>query len=180
MASVLGEWRAGILYIVPLVIPICAYAIFHHPSLQSLGEIAQAKIAAIPDAQIRSQMTVPIALAVILPTGLIGLFIAAVMGGSIGTDTSQLHSWGSIFVQDVVLPLRKKPFSPEAQMRCLRLAVIFVAGFGVLDASCNPQKSRFVASCTRLGTSVGSMPDLGLSESLESAPILRRPWKPKS
>lgn len=132
MASVLGEWRAGILYIVPLVIPICAYAIFHHPSLHALGEIAQAKIAAIPDAQIRSQMTVPIALAVILPTGLIGLFIAAVMGGSIGTDTSQLHSWGSIFVQDVVLPLRKKPFSPEAQMRCLRLAVIFVAGFAFL------------------------------------------------
>lgn len=129
MASVLGEWRAGILYIVPLIIPICAYAIFHHPSLSGLGEIAQAKIAAIPDAQIRSQMTVPIALAVILPTGLIGLFIAAVMGGSIGSDTSQLHSWGSIFVQDVVLPLRKREFTPEQQMRCLRLAVVFVAGF---------------------------------------------------
>ena len=129
MASVLGEWRAGILYIVPLVIPVCAYAILHHPSLAGLGEAIRTKIATIADAQIRSQMTVPITLAVVLPTGLIGLFIAAVMGGSIGSDTSQLHSWGSIFVQDVILPLRKRPFSAEEQMRYLRFAVLAVAGF---------------------------------------------------
>src|SRR5439155_25549476 len=38
-------------------------------------------------------------------------------------------SWGSIFIQDVVLPLRKKPISPAQHIWILRLAVTGVAAF---------------------------------------------------
>ncbi|MDR0352606.1 MAG: sodium:solute symporter [Opitutaceae bacterium] len=132
MASVLSEWRRGFLYIVPLVIPICAYAVLHHAGLADLGALVQSRLGEIGDAQIRSQMTVPVTLAVILPTGLLGLFIASIIGGSTAADASQLHSWGSIFIQDVVLPLRKKPFTPAEQLRCLRLAAAGVALFAYL------------------------------------------------
>ncbi len=43
-----------------------------------------------------------------------------------------MHSWGSIFIQDVVMPLRKKPVDPETHVRWLRWSIIFVAVFAVL------------------------------------------------
>ncbi|MEA3364368.1 MAG: hypothetical protein U9Q79_01900, partial [Candidatus Hydrogenedentes bacterium] len=39
------------------------------------------------------------------------------------------HSWGSIFVQDVVLPLRKKPVTPKQHLFLLRMSIFFVAVF---------------------------------------------------
>jgi SSS family solute:Na+ symporter len=40
-----------------------------------------------------------------------------------------LHSWGSIFAQDVVLPFRKKPLSRRAHFLLLRLSIVFIAVF---------------------------------------------------
>ncbi len=40
-----------------------------------------------------------------------------------------LHSWSSIFIQDVVLPFRKTPLSPKAHLSLLRAGVIGVALF---------------------------------------------------
>ncbi|KKK70756.1 hypothetical protein LCGC14_2920790, partial [marine sediment metagenome] len=39
---------------------------------------------------------------------------------------------GSIFIQDVVLPFRKKPFTPKQQILLLRLSIIFVAVFAFI------------------------------------------------
>jgi SSS family solute:Na+ symporter len=56
-----------------------------------------------------------------------GLFIASMLGTFIASMDTLLHAWGSIFVQDVVLPLRKTPLSPKAHMRLLRIAILGVA-----------------------------------------------------
>ena len=47
----------------------------------------------------------------------------------ISTHDTYLHSWGSIFVQDVIVPFRKKPFSPKTHLRLLRFAILGVAVF---------------------------------------------------
>jgi len=52
--------------------------------------------------------------------------------GSFGGDSGHIHSWGSIFVQDVVVPLRNKPFTPRQHILLLRLAVAAVALFAFL------------------------------------------------
>jgi hypothetical protein len=39
------------------------------------------------------------------------------IGAFISTNDTYLHSWGVIFVQDVVLPFRKQPLSPEQAPR---------------------------------------------------------------
>jgi hypothetical protein len=41
-----------------------------------------------------------------------------------------MHSWGSIFVQDVILPFRKKPFTPKQHLSVLRWGIAGVAVFG--------------------------------------------------
>jgi Na+/proline symporter len=76
------------------------------------------------------QMRVPMALKYILPIGLLGIFCALGIFLMISTDTTYLHSWGSILVQDIILPLRGgKPFTPVQQIRLLRLMIASVAAF---------------------------------------------------
>jgi SSS family solute:Na+ symporter len=58
-----------------------------------------------------------------------GAFAAVMLGAFITTNDTYLHSWGSIFVQDIVMPLRKKPFSPRQHILALRLSILGVAVF---------------------------------------------------
>jgi SSS family solute:Na+ symporter len=48
---------------------------------------------------------------------------------TIGTHDAYLHSWGSIFIQDVVMPFRNKPFGPKQHLTMLRLSIIGVCIF---------------------------------------------------
>lgn len=130
MAGILAEWRNGVAYLIIMIMPICAYVLLHqvNPS-GNAAEAVRTTIAAIPDPQIQNQMTVPIALVHILPVGIIGLLCAAMIAGTIGNDTTYLHSWGSIFIQDVVLPFRKEPFTPEQHLRLLRWSIFGVSAF---------------------------------------------------
>lgn len=80
-------------------------------------------------ATIFGQMRVPMALSRLMPIGITGLFCAICIFLMISTDTTYLHSWGSIVVQDVILPLRGKPFTPKQQLTLLRLLIACVAVF---------------------------------------------------
>ena len=75
------------------------------------------------------QMRVPTALKNILPVGIMGSLCALMIFLLITTDTTYMHSWGSIVVQDLVLPFRKKPFTPRQQLNLLRLVIAGVAVF---------------------------------------------------
>lgn len=78
---------------------------------------------------IYQQMIVPLATREILPMGITGIFCALMIFLMISTDTTYMHSWGSIIVQDFVVPLRKKAFTPEQQLLALRISIAGVALF---------------------------------------------------
>ncbi len=90
------------------------------------------KSAAQSFSTIFNQMRVPYALKHLLPTGIMGVFCALCIFLLISTDTTYMHSWGSIIVQDVILPIRGKPFTPKQQLRLLRLVIAGVAVFAFL------------------------------------------------
>ncbi len=79
-----------------------------------------------------NQMRVPYALKHLFPVGVMGVFCALCIFLLISTDTTYMHSWGSIIVQDVILPIRGKPFTPKQQLRLLRLIIAGVAVFAFL------------------------------------------------
>lgn len=152
MSRILGEWRHGVLYLAFLFVPIGAYVFLHHPNFAADAQAVQALIAPITDAQVRSQMLVPSVLFYILPAGVLGLFAAAMIFAAIATDDTQLHSWGSIFVQDVLMPLRGKPFSPETHLRVLRWSVFGVAAFAFAWSMWFPLKDYVLMYMLATGT----------------------------
>lgn len=78
---------------------------------------------------IYSQLRVPSALKDILPVGILGTFCALMVFALISTDSTYLHSWGSIVVQDIILPIRNRAFTPKQQLFWLRLVIVLVATY---------------------------------------------------
>ena len=78
------------------------------------------------------QMLVPVAIREMLPIGLTGVLCALMIFLMISTDTTYMHSWGSIIVQDIILSFRKEPFTPKQQLTLLRCIIAGVAVFAFL------------------------------------------------
>lgn len=129
MAGILAGWRDFVLRIILVFTPICAYAILHNPKFSVLAQVIHDALVAIADEKVRDQMTVSLALKNLLPVGLIGFMAAAMVAAAVSTDNTCLHSWGSIFIQDVVMPFRKTQLSNQQHLRWLRYSVIGVAIF---------------------------------------------------
>ena len=129
MGQLLNGWRYRTLMLVTVLIPLAVRAFLTHPEHAAAAAPLKELIASQPTEALQAEMRVPLALGVMLPTGLLGLVVAAMLGAAISTDEAYLHSWASIFVQDVVLPFRKKPMSPRGQLLLLKASVLGVAIF---------------------------------------------------
>ncbi len=129
MASVLTSLRNLPMNVMFLFIPIIAYTVLNHPDFSNTATAVGATLSGIEGEAVQSQLKVPLVLTHILPRGLIGAFAAMMLAASISTLDAYMHSWGSIIIQDVIQPLRKKAFEPRQHLRVLRLAIIFVGVF---------------------------------------------------
>ena len=139
MSKILGWIRPLSFVLFVLFLTICVYTILNSPDpkfdqqeaviTQELARIEQLQHTPEVGVQIRKQMTVPVALSHILPTGLIGAFCAVVFVFFISTVDTYLHSWGCIFMQDVLMPLGIKPKSPDKHVNYLRWSIAGVAVF---------------------------------------------------
>jgi SSS family solute:Na+ symporter len=132
MAGVLSGWREMAKYAAITFLALGSLTFLHHPAFAAGAAHVEATVRQITDPQAREQMEAPIALAYLLPIGVKGVFCAVLFMGIFGGDATHLHSWGSIFVQDVLVPLRKKPFGTRAHLWALRASIIGVAFFAFL------------------------------------------------
>jgi SSS family solute:Na+ symporter len=129
MAGILTSWRDMGKNAVITFLALAALTYLHHPSFAAGAAHVEAAVRQIADPQAREQMEAPIALSYLLPIGVRGVFCAILLMGIFGGDATHLHSWGSIFVQDVLVPLRKKPFGTRAHLWALRCSIFGVACF---------------------------------------------------
>ncbi len=127
MGRVLGQWRYGTFSMMYFMLACGAYAFMHLAEFAPAAAVVNASLSAIPNEAVRTQMTVPMVLAHILPIGIKGMFCALMLFLMVTTDVSYLHSWGSIVIQDVILPFRKRAFTPRQQINLLRLSITAVA-----------------------------------------------------
>jgi SSS family solute:Na+ symporter len=129
MGRIWGTWRAAIQTVIWFVLPICAFTLMHHPKYLSEAENVTKILNTVHNHEIRSQLVTPLAMIQFLPKGLIGCFCAVILAAFFSSSSTALHSWGSIFIQDIVVPLRKKPLTEKQQLKILRLSIVCVAVF---------------------------------------------------
>lgn len=143
MAGILGSYRSWAFMGAVTIVPLCAYTIMHHPDYADKALQVESALSGIENAEVRSQMTAPVALTTFIPSGLMGCFAAAMIAAFISTHNTQLHSWGSIFIQDVVMPFRNKPLRPKTHMRLLKFSIIMVAVLVFVFSSVFRQTQHF-------------------------------------
>ena len=130
MGGILGTWRNTSKGVMIFLLAICAITFLKHPDFSVQALQVQEALGKIADPQIQGQMRMPIAINFMLPVIIKGMVCSIMLFGLLACDSSYLHSWGSILVQDVILPLKKAPLTPREHIKYLKWAIVGVAAFG--------------------------------------------------
>jgi solute:Na+ symporter, SSS family len=129
MGEVLGNLRDIPKWLFLVFIPVIAYTIMNNTDFSAIAGGVNYILTGVGNDAVQNQLRIPLVLSKILPVGLMGAFLAVMLMATIGTHNSYMHSWGSIFIQDVIMPFRKKAFEPEKHLRILRLSILGVCIF---------------------------------------------------
>ncbi len=129
MSRVWSILRNTITVTLPFFMPIVAYVILHHVKYSDIAAQITPVLDGISNDSIKSQLRTPLVLTNILPAGLKGLFLVCAIATAVTTDSTLMQSLGTLFTQDIVLPIRGKRFTPKAHMLMLRLSML---GVGVI------------------------------------------------
>lgn len=129
MGEVLGNLRDIPKWLFLVFIPVVAYAILHHSDFSAIANDVNQTMSTIGNHEVQNQLRIPLVLSKILPVGVMGAFMAVMLMATIGTHNSYMHSWGSIFIQDVIMPFRKKPFEPAQHLKVLKISILGVCVF---------------------------------------------------
>ena len=129
MGNFLSNWITyGQLTMITLL-GVVTVTFLHQPAYANAVADVQATLGHITDATLAGQARLPVVLAHLLPAGIKGLFGAVLLMGVVCGDGIHLHSWSSIFVQDVLMPLQPKPLGVKQHLLWLRMAIAGVAVF---------------------------------------------------
>ncbi|MBR0056804.1 MAG: sodium:panthothenate symporter, partial [Kiritimatiellae bacterium] len=70
----------------------------------------------------------------LMPPGLFGAFALLLFLAMLSSDDTRIYSAALTIAQDVVMPLRKKPFTPRGHIRMIRLVSVGVGAFFLLGS----------------------------------------------
>ena len=76
-----------------------------------------------------NQLSLSATMRALLPDGLFGLFALLLFLAMLSTDDTRIYSAALTIAQDVVLPLRKKPFTPRGHIWMIRIVAICIGVF---------------------------------------------------
>lgn len=136
MALVLAQFRGLVTFLLIPIAAVAAWTLLNgtaQPEATAAAQMQLDHLAATGGEQLAAQLTTTVALRELLPVGVLGLLTVVMLMAALSTDSTYLHSWGSIFIQDVLSPIRQaqgKPrLTPQQHLRWLRQAAFLVAVF---------------------------------------------------
>lgn len=132
MGKIISSWRLVPQNLTIMLLGLASLAVLRLPEFAHKAAIITHSLSNIPNVTIRGEMMVPIAMAHVLPIGIKGIFGTVMMFISFTCHDTYMHSWGSIFVQDVIMPWRNKPFTPEEHIKYLRWSILGVGIFSYI------------------------------------------------
>jgi SSS family solute:Na+ symporter len=77
----------------------------------------------------KSVMAMPRFLSTFVPTGLMGILIAAMVAADMSTDSSYMLTWGSVIYNDIMAPFRKTRWSEKRGILVNRMIVALIGVF---------------------------------------------------
>ncbi len=128
MGAILANIRGMTLIALVLLVPV-VYTFMHHPAYAADAAAVQGILANISDPVLRSQHTVSVVISHILPPGLLGIFACLMTVAFVANHDTYMHNWGSVFIQDVIMPFRTRPFTPAQHVKYLKISILGVAVF---------------------------------------------------
>lgn len=139
MGAIIGGWRAIPQTVCIAFLSYATLCVFRLPEYAQIADTINAQRDLVTNAVVKGQMQLPLAMAMILPIGVKGLLCTIMVFISFTCHDTYLHSWGSIFVQDVYMPIARKKFRPHEHINILRYSIAFVAVFGYVFSALYPQ-----------------------------------------
>ncbi|HEY3320503.1 MAG TPA: sodium:solute symporter family protein [Planctomycetota bacterium] len=80
-------------------------------------------------AQSKALFAMPIYLAQVVPMGLMGLMVAAMLAADMSTDSSYMLTWGSVIYNDILAPFHKRQWSEKKGLLWNRFIVAIIGVF---------------------------------------------------
>jgi SSS family solute:Na+ symporter len=71
----------------------------------------------------------PAYLGMLLPTGFIGLLLAAALAAEMSTDSGYLLTWATVIYNDLIMPCVKRPLKPTTRLFLTRSLVLVIGVF---------------------------------------------------
>jgi SSS family solute:Na+ symporter len=84
----------------------------------------------------------PMLLAAIVPVGLMGLLVAAMLAADMSTDSAYMLTWTSVIYNDILAPFRKRPWSERRGLRWNRSIVALIGVFLLMYGLWYPLKGN--------------------------------------
>lgn len=132
MGGILGNYRGIVGILSGTLLSLAVLSYLDHPNNAAGAAVVRDVLSRIDDPATRDQMLGPVVVTHLLPIGIRGLLCSTLLMGIFSTDGMHLHSWSSILIQDVILPLRKRPLGVRQHLLLLRLGIILVAIFAFI------------------------------------------------
>jgi SSS family solute:Na+ symporter len=76
-----------------------------------------------------SLFAMPLLLSQLVPAGMMGLLVAAMLAADMSTDASYMLTWGSVIYNDIMAPFRRKPWSERKGILWNRFIVALIGVF---------------------------------------------------
>lgn len=109
----------------PALIAIAAFTLFAHDPQLSTYFFPDGITGPVQNAP----HALPLVLGKILPAGLLGILVAGFLSAFLSTHDSYILTWASIFVRDVVNPLRANSLADRQQIVFIRITVLCIGLF---------------------------------------------------
>ena len=76
-----------------------------------------------------SLTAMPEYLRIVLPTGVVGIMLAAMLAAEMSTDSGYLLTWATVIYNDIFCPMLRRPLSERARLLTIRVLVLAIGAF---------------------------------------------------
>ncbi|MCK6447448.1 MAG: sodium:solute symporter family protein [Planctomycetes bacterium] len=97
--------------------------------IAALAMVTPTELALLPSGADPSLSAMPLYLSKLLPVGVLGLLVAAMLAADMSTDSSYMLTWSSVIYNDLVAPFRKSTWSEKRGLFWNRTIVVWIGVF---------------------------------------------------